>query len=105
MAKGSIEIVAPQQADDATAEPDTFGIARGTAERMLRFGEFIDFLRLFCRFLTRRRSLSLVGRLRIVGLGQCRLAERANYDRSEEQGGAQSAGEAQQTMMHGLLKF
>ena len=89
MAKGGIEIVAPQQADDAAAEPDAFGIARRPGERMLRFGKFIDLLGLFGRLLTRCRRL--VGRLGVVALGESRTGWN-EYGRSDQERGARPAG-------------
>src|ERR1700678_4583317 len=41
MAKGGIEIVAPKQTDHAATQPDTFGIAGRTGQRMLRLGKFV----------------------------------------------------------------
>lgn len=35
MAERGVDIVAPDQADNAPAKPDAFGIARGAADRML----------------------------------------------------------------------
>src|SRR5215469_14913189 len=45
VAKGCVQIVAPQQADDTPAEPHAFRVAGWTVQDMLRFGKFIDFLR------------------------------------------------------------
>ena len=47
MAKGGIEIVAPQQADHAAAKPDAFRVAGWPAQGALGFGEFVDLLRFF----------------------------------------------------------
>ena len=41
MAEGGVEIVTPQQVDDAPAEPDALRIAGRTAHLSLGFGEFI----------------------------------------------------------------
>ena len=41
MAKSSVEVVAPHQADDAPAEPDTFRVARRTVNRLSGFSEFV----------------------------------------------------------------
>jgi len=43
MPEGGIQIVPPQQADHPVAEPDAFGIAGRTVERVLRLGIFVDF--------------------------------------------------------------
>ncbi len=75
VAKGSIEIVAPQQTNHATAQPNTFWIAGWTSEGMLRLGEFIDLPGLFCRLLTGRRRF--VGRFGVVILGESRPAGRS----------------------------
>ena len=74
VAKGRIEIVAPQQTNHATAKPNTFWIAGRTSEGVLRLGEFIDFPGLFCRLLTGCRRL--VGRLGVGALGKSRTAGR-----------------------------
>ena len=70
MAEGGIEIVAPQQADHPAAEPDAFGIAGRPPQRLLRFGKFIDLLRLLGRLLAVRRGL--IGWLGVGVLGQRR---------------------------------
>ena len=41
MAEGGIKVVAPEQADDPTAEPDAFWAAGGTGDQAGGFGEFI----------------------------------------------------------------
>jgi len=61
MAEGGIEIVAPQEAHHPAAEPNAFGIAGRTTQRLLRFGKFVDLLRLLGGLLAVRRSL--IGRL------------------------------------------
>ena len=81
MAEGGIEIVAPQQADHPAAEPDAFGIARRTAQRLLRFGEFVDLLRLLGWLLAVRRGL--IGRLGVGALRQCRGRQRCRRGRGE----------------------
>jgi len=57
MAEGGVEIVSPEQVDDAAAEPHAFRIAGRSAHRALGFGELIDLLRLFCLLLPGRRRL------------------------------------------------
>ncbi len=37
----SIDIITPQQADDATPEPDAFGLASRTREHFGSFGELV----------------------------------------------------------------
>jgi hypothetical protein len=41
VAESGVEVVAPHQANDATPQPDTFGIAGRTIDRLGRFGEFV----------------------------------------------------------------
>ena len=41
VAKGGIEIVAPHQANDAAAKPNTFRVSGGAVDRLRRFNEFI----------------------------------------------------------------
>ena len=41
MAKGGVEVVAPHQANHASAEPNAFGVTRRTVDRLRRLGEFI----------------------------------------------------------------
>jgi len=48
MAEGRVEIVAPEQGDNATAQPDAFRVARGTGQEPGRLGDFVD---LFLAFL------------------------------------------------------
>src|SRR6202035_2973901 len=74
MAESGIEIVAPQQADHPAAEPNAFGISGRTTQRLLRFGKFVDLLRLLGGFLAVRRGL--VGRLRLGALGLCLGSQR-----------------------------
>ena len=57
MAEGGVEIVSPEQVDDAAAEPHAFRIAGRSAHRALGFGELIDLLRFFCLLLPGRRRL------------------------------------------------
>ena len=76
MAKGSIEVVPPQQADDAAAEPHAFGIARPARQFVLRFGEFVDLLRLLGGLLARpafRPAFGVLGE----GRRQCRAQDGA----------------------------
>jgi hypothetical protein len=61
MPEGSIEIVAPHQADDAAAEPDAFRIAGGAVEGLRRFNEFVGFVLAV-------RSVGRVTRGRLAGL-------------------------------------
>ena len=48
MAEGGVEVVAPEQADHATAQPDAFRIAGRTGQQPRRLGNFVD---LFLAFL------------------------------------------------------
>jgi hypothetical protein len=41
MAKGGVEVVAPHQANHASAEPNAFGVTRGTVDRLGGLGKFI----------------------------------------------------------------
>jgi hypothetical protein len=50
VAKGRIEVVAPEQVNDAAAKPDAFRIAGRAIQDPRRFGNFID---LFLGFLNR----------------------------------------------------
>ena len=43
MTECGIEVVAPEQINDAAAEPDAFGIGRGSAQYLGRLGKLIDF--------------------------------------------------------------
>ncbi len=81
MAEGRIEIVAPQQADHPATEPDAFGIAGRTAQRLLRFGKFVDLLRLLGRLLAVRRGL--IGRLGLGALSQRRSRQRCRRGRGK----------------------
>ena len=103
MAEGGVEIVAPQQADHAAAEPHTFGIARRPVERLLRFGKLVDLLRLLAGFLARRASRRgrLVRRFGVVVLGKSGRRERNDRSREEPKRRAQPAGKGEQTMQHG----
>ncbi len=47
MAESRVEIVAPEQADHAAAEPNAFRIAGRSVDEALGFGKFVDLLRLF----------------------------------------------------------
>jgi hypothetical protein len=44
MAKGRVEVVPPQEPDYPPAQPNTFGIAGGPSDFLLRLGVFVDFL-------------------------------------------------------------
>ncbi len=57
VAESRVEVVAPQQADDAPAEPDALGIARRSAQNAQRLGVLVDFLRFLGGLLTGRRAL------------------------------------------------
>ena len=48
MAEGGVEVVAPEQGDYATAQPDAFWIASGAGQEPRRFRNFVD---LFLAFL------------------------------------------------------
>jgi hypothetical protein len=101
MAESRVEVVAPEQPDHTTPEPDTFWIAGWSIERTLRFREFIDLLRLLARFLGRRRSF--VSGLGVVGLGVRRQGKRVYGGGKEPEHDAQSAGKAERTIEHGRL--
>jgi hypothetical protein len=55
MTKGGVEIVAPHQADDAPAEPNTFRVSGRTVDRLRRFREFVGL------------ALAILGRIRGIG--------------------------------------
>ena len=42
--KGGVEIVAPHQANDPPAEPNTFRVSGGAVDRLRRLDEFIGFV-------------------------------------------------------------
>ena len=65
VAKGGIEIIAPQQADHAAPEPDAFRISGRSVQDPLGFGEFIDLLGVFGRI--RPRGAGLVRGLPVRG--------------------------------------
>ena len=82
VAKGGIEVVTPQQADHTTAEPDTFRIAGRAVERVLRFGEFVDLLRLLGGLLAGRRLV-----FGVVALGEGRRIEAYCGQYQKQRGG------------------
>src|SRR5581483_2866704 len=59
MAESGVEIVAPQQADNAPAEPDAFGGGRRAAQHLLGFREFVDLLLVLA--FARRRTFTGLG--------------------------------------------
>ena len=44
VAKGGIEIIAPEQADHPPAEPQTFRVGGRPAQELLGLGEFVELL-------------------------------------------------------------
>src|SRR6185312_7723767 len=67
MPEGGVEVVAPEQANHAAAEPDAFRIARRAGQNAGRLGDLID---LFLTFLDRVGSRFLrFGRFTIAALG------------------------------------
>jgi hypothetical protein len=92
-----VEIVPPQQADHPVAEPDAFGIAGRTVERVLRLGIFVDFLALVRG--GRSRGCWLVARA-----WRSALSERANGN-DETGGKAQPADDAEYSVTHGSLEL
>jgi len=79
MPERGIEIVSPQQADHAAAKPNAFGVASRAAKRALRFGVFVDFIRVFAGFLTGGRGF--VGRFGVFTLREGGGGERAGGGR------------------------
>ena len=65
MAERRFDIVSPEQADDAPAEPDALGIAGSTGNHALRFGIFVDLVQLVLA-----RGAGLVRRFAIRALGK-----------------------------------
>ncbi len=87
--KGGIEIVAPHQANDAPAKPDTFRVSGGTIDHLRRFNELIRLVlavlggigRTGCRL----AGLILGGRVPALGTGA------SNTDQECEPGGGKVA--------------
>src|SRR4029077_14454586 len=113
VAKGRVQVVAPQQADDAPAEPDAFRVAGRTVEGVLGFGKFIDFLRFLGAVLGavlavvlgtlfRRRRL-LVGGRGVVVLRERGRNSGAGRGGNEPQGGANPAGKIEYAVRHNCL--
>jgi len=90
VAKRRVQIVAPKQADDPPAEPDTFRIALRTIQRFPGFSKLIDLLRLLVG------GRGLVGGLGVVALGESSRGK----DRSRS---TQCDRYAEHTMEHGSL--
>jgi hypothetical protein len=65
MAEGGLNVVAPKQAHDSAAQPDTLRIAGRTREHALGFGIFVELVELI---LARRGGL--VGWFAIGALGE-----------------------------------
>ncbi len=97
--EGSIEIIAPQQADHPAAEPDAFRIAGRAVQDTLGFGEFVDLLRRCLAALLAGCGL-LVGRL---GIGVLSQGGKGQTGRKEPGRNARSADDAQRTMGHDSL--
>jgi hypothetical protein len=71
MAKGRVQVVTPEQADNAPAQPDAFGVPGRAADEPLRLGKLVDFL----NFLGIVFALgALVGGLGVPTLSKGRLA-------------------------------
>ena len=75
VAESGIEIVAPEQADHAPAEPHAFRIAGRSVNRMLRFGVFVDLLGFFGGILAGWRLLR--SGVRVTALRHSRMDEGA----------------------------
>ena len=71
MAKGRLDIVAPEQAYDPAAEPDALGIAGRTGDHALGFGIFVDLVELVLA-----GRAGFIGRFRIGTLGKGRESQR-----------------------------
>ena len=82
MAKGGIEVVPPQEPDHPPAEPNTFGVTGGSGDLLLRFGEFVDFLRFLGGVLGGRlfRRLGILSKSRGHEPGLGRKTQRGFYD-------------------------
>jgi hypothetical protein len=93
MAEGGIEIVPPQQADDAAAEPDAFRIAGSAGQDAGSLGDFVDFLLAVFDGLFGRR---LFGR----GATTATLGERSACGQAEGQHGKRTQ---KSTQRHGLF--
>src|SRR5665647_3315955 len=70
MAEGGVEVVPPQQADHAAAEPDAFRVAGGAGQQPGRFGDLIDLLLAFLGSIGGR--LLRLRRLAVAALGERR---------------------------------
>jgi hypothetical protein len=93
MAECGVEVISPQQPDNAAAQPNAFRIAGRAVERMLRFGELVN-LR---RFLAGRW---FVGGLGVVILRDGRSKENDDGKKKNKRC-ANSANSTEQTMFHG----
>src|SRR5580693_7030121 len=95
MAERRLDIVSPEQADDAPAEPDALGIAGCAGNHALRFRVFVDLVQLV---LARRGGL--VRRFAIRSLGKGWRGQTEQRGRKQPRRREQSAGDAQHTMGH-----
>lgn len=92
VAKGGVQIVAPEQADDPPAQPNAFRITRWPVYRLLGLGKLVDLLGLLLAVGCR----ALLCRLGVVALGESSRGK----DRSRC---AQCGRYAEHTMEHGSL--
>jgi hypothetical protein len=89
MAKGCIEIITPEQADNAAAEPDAFRLPRPALDQALGLSELIDLaLPLLDRIGRLPGLLLLLSCFRIAALGEGRSAKR---DKGSASGGTENA--------------
>ena len=90
VAECGVEVVAPHQAHDASAEPDAFRVSAGAVDGLGRLDEFVGFPLIILGGvgLITGRLLGLILRIRGAALGKC-------ASRSDQKGQAGS-GEAPQ---------
>src|SRR5580704_2149264 len=99
VAEGGIEVVAPEQADHAAAEPHAFGISGWAAQDPLGFGEFV---RLLDPRVLGSRALR-VGWFGFRGLGQSRGDDRTSGCGDEPGSNTQDADKLKHAVGHGSL--
>jgi hypothetical protein len=85
MAEGGVEVVPPQQADDAAAQPDAFRIAGRPGQGPRGFCDLIGLFLPFLGSIGRRRLL--LRRFAFAALGESR-AEAADEEKGRKQSGA-----------------
>jgi hypothetical protein len=102
MAKGRIEVVAPEQTDDPPAQPNAFRIAGRAIENTLGLGEFIDFLGFLGRVGGRRGRLLIRG-LRFRGLGRGYRNDGSDTAEGKTNRNAETADKLKHSMGHGSL--